>query len=103
MNTNHSPTPWQLVGNDIYAADGITLTARPWGPAGLIQDTNAEHRANADIIIRAVNSHAALVAALEAALPQIERHVCRYPDGSVSDNPALAQAKAALALAKGAK
>ena len=71
--SGHTPTPWR--GHDMETA---TLV----GPDHLsIADCNArnrlvaENRANAALIVRAVNSHAALVEALRALTTAAEAHI----------------------------
>jgi hypothetical protein len=78
--TPHTPTPW-LLGHERVAGRAISWSICPTiddsGNAGDIctvrsaTDTLrscATHRANAALIVHAVNSHAALVAALTEAL-----------------------------------
>jgi hypothetical protein len=95
----HTPTPWQIgskVPNFIYARDGLDIIAQcdSWN-----ESTRAEENANAAHIVRCVNAHDALVAALE---------LC---DGYLTDAMRLREhartrevwesARAALKLAKG--
>ena len=67
--TEATQRPWDLeIGATksydlIYSGsrmDGVTIARVPW-------TGKSEDRANADLIVKAVNSHDALVAALEAA------------------------------------
>lgn len=65
MTTNHTPTPWHV------ASDGLTIKeccdsdrAFPFTVAK-VDDVSRTDRANASHIVRCVNSHDALVAALE--------------------------------------
>lgn len=87
--SKHTPIPWLIDGSNsnefIVSADGgrvasCCVNGRYW----------REAEANAEFIVRAVNSHAALVAACEAAR---NRPMSRELD---------AQLLAALKLAKGA-
>lgn len=106
---NHTPTPWhrhvtQDGDREIWAGDlHIATMAVGDGP---------DEEADADIIIRAVNSHAALVEALENLLNVGEydgdgNYVIKdrgeYTETDSPDEaliPELAQALAALKLAK---
>lgn len=83
MNT---PTPWVVV-NNIYIVGGDQAFVTKC--SGRLND-----KANAALICRAVNSHAALVAALEAM-------TVRYCTGINELDDEFKQACAALALAKG--
>lgn len=91
-------------GPDFYfeAADGIC--------PGIIWDYLAEGKANADLVLRAVNSHDALVSALKALDAVIDFSADPEPgipfDIGVVENPealiaAFANARAALSLATG--
>lgn len=65
----HTPTPWFHTETDIHTApDDVSSVG--WGIAtanGFHRDRTSEtRRANAAFIVRCVNSHAALVEALEA-------------------------------------
>lgn len=75
MNAKHTPTPWAI---DSYRAPNgdsviVRIVGRGMGTPisaigrrhGDIRD--AEERANAELIVRAVNAHDALVEALKAA------------------------------------
>jgi len=79
----HSPLPWTLHRNEpiIYGADERTAIAdcRVHTPgATRPARTPAVNDANAELIVRAVNSHAELVAALRACLDSMDR---LYPNG----------------------
>ena len=98
--TGHTPTPW---ASDI-------VPASDWGPAyvrsivgpdgrtirvhGLALSSGDEPEANADLIVRAVNSHDALVAALLEA-----RATMLSPAGAYE--PVINKIDAAIALAEG--
>ena len=106
---NHTPTPWHIGERDPY---DNTLTVCAKGRHEFVEVPVAAIRprpfyannqeANAAFIVRAVNSHAALVEALTAAVVQMEY----TGDGSEAAKyqwPALYDmARAALTLAKGA-
>ena len=64
--TQHTPTPWSYDGRDIWA----TNSGNAVNVARLLTPKLAE--ANAAFIVKAVNSHAALVEALKAAQSYIE-------------------------------
>ena len=92
--SQHTPTPWNVVTHN-----GVSLID---GDADRI-GVNVEAPANAAFIVRACNSHDALVKALEAL--HIEMDAFRQ-NAEVSDNTkrhwakACDEARAALALAK---
>ena len=84
----HTPTPWRIdpeIGNYVITDNGKGIAACP---APLSDD-------NAAFIVRACNSHAALVAALEQVC-----FVLTDEYGANATWPCIAQARAALALAK---
>ena len=64
---SNTPTPWYATGIHVQSAaineDNYVCTAEGNSPEQAI--------ANADLIVKAVNSHDALVAALEAAIPML--------------------------------
>ena len=63
--TTHTPTPWEAVGFHVMHS-GRRLIAEVWAPA--MPDTpgfDERRKANAEYIVRAVNNHEALLAALE--------------------------------------
>lgn len=63
----HTATPWQLAHSPKFGDPFITSSTGKLSITGTIGGANlAEQEANAALIIRAVNSHAALVAALRA-------------------------------------
>lgn len=72
--TEHTPTPWHLeiekIGRDesqrIAISRGATLIAHYETDFVEYPETDEENAANAAFIVRAVNCHAELVAALEA-------------------------------------
>lgn len=67
--TAHTPTPWtarnQMIRDSAGAQIGMTTGYRGDGMGA----------ANAALIVRAVNSHAPLVAALEYALAELDRAI----------------------------
>ena len=67
MTTQHTPTPWAASGVTVYGSDG--------GARNTVADTTCcgsmtreADEANAAFIVRAVNSHDALVAAVTMVL-----------------------------------
>jgi hypothetical protein len=79
----HTPTPWHANLASICNIDGLHITAvEGYGM------TTEQDRANRDFIVHAVNSHAALVAALT-----------RIKDGLPDDRAYRDAARSALALA----
>lgn len=101
----HTPTPWFFIddgeGKPIYiTADsahcGDIADLYHWVDHGAFRKTNA--KANAAIIVRAVNSHTALVEALNEARTELKFLVSEY-----EVHPALAivaRIDAALSLAQ---
>jgi hypothetical protein len=92
MTTKSSPLPWK-VADEIFVDDakGVTVCL-----------PSVERAANAALIVKAVNSHEALVEALEAAKDRMIQEGC---DCGV-DEPetcALCVVTAALSLAKDSK
>lgn len=63
----HTPTPWTLRRVIARSVDstGVLNICSESGPILAITDRNAEDEANAAFIVKAVNSHAQLVAALD--------------------------------------
>lgn len=102
MNTaNDSATarPWRAEGWEgivVNAADGSTIVACPGGSYGASIE---ELRANARLIVRAVNAHEALCEALAA----LERAymLTVHPDPSAMEIALLERARTALKLARG--
>jgi hypothetical protein len=93
--TRHTPTPWETsyrersngsYGQDIYDSNGATIATCEWysvpTPTGFVTNRTA----NAEFIVRAVNSHQALVEALRHAINIIDLHVGRDALGIVGDD-----------------
>lgn len=90
MSKEHTPTPWRIAGKGtIRAGDG-------W--IGTLNWRNRD--ANAEFLVRAVNSHEDLVEALKGC-----RGLVRALTGADDDiaNAAIREADAAIAKAEGAK
>ncbi len=92
----HTPTPWGDNNNcQFVSPSGLLIGDTGNGD----QRTWAERRANAAFIVRACNSHAALVAALE----EIDRRLSQQVDADTATWPEETCrdiARAALAAAK---
>jgi len=75
--SEHTPTPWRLEGYSIYSSAHkgrhIVATSDPYW--GLNQN-----KANAAFIVKAVNSHEALVKALELCKGALEACSQMHPD-----------------------
>lgn len=61
MNSSHTPTPWMTKEGQIYGQDGKTLALIPYYDKEIKRDV-----ANAELIVKCVNSHNGLVEALKA-------------------------------------
>lgn len=91
-----TPRPWGIDRDGDIAGPGGGLVACP--DFGIGEADAVIGRANAELIVRAVNSHDALVGALEAALAIIERDAdYALPDSAAAHD----QAVTALAQARG--
>lgn len=109
MTTAHTPTPWAPSADDAFhdPADIMDqkgeLLASTY-PMGSGDDRDDIAAANVLFIIRAVNAHDALVAALTAVLPYAEDHQDAGPIHEGWKSPELEQlcktARAALDLLK---
>jgi type VI protein secretion system component VasF len=106
-----TPTPWRAVGKLVEAESLRTSPAIMPPLVATVESTDNEDQdyANAALIVRAVNSHAALLDACRALLNAAERFDSLYDDDSRASAYAeeLAelsackdQARAALALAE---
>jgi len=106
-NTKHTPTPWKAIGNG-YTIVHREDTAIVANVAGGNSGTAGEALHNAAFIVRAVNSHAALVESLEYisdAAPSLDYIGEEPPPDEVIEisvtREGLKQLRAALALARG--
>jgi hypothetical protein len=97
---SHTPTPWKVFTSpDGLLVVGIgTLEGEGVCDAGfgVWRWNDGEGIANAHFIVRAVNSHADMLAALKAIIPLID--VAGYTDRR--DEEAIRQARAAIAKAE---
>lgn len=106
----HTPAPWSVgeqnghCGISINGPEGgrlatvylgLVTTRVEWGQAHFDLPENAESVANAAIIVRAVNSHEQLVAALRDCVAVMERDLI----GLAVIQPELAAARDALTAA----
>ena len=72
MTDNHTSTPWERYEEDVIAAGGGTDIARCWKYTGGPETkSHSEAIANATHIVRCVNAHNDLVAALTAILANL--------------------------------
>lgn len=111
-NTKHTPTPWAYLRDDIMPGHGehfaiVCRSDEPYsGAADIARTYNTDSRDNAEgnaaFIVRAVNSHAALVEALEKVKP-IVGAACAASSNEIRPlrEAAYKQLCAALALARG--
>jgi hypothetical protein len=81
-DVTHTPLPWHADGRCIQAQDGNI------GLLNLARDDRTSE-ANAAFIVRAVNSHQALVDALEEATEALRRAVQHVPANAVNMDIAL--------------
>ena len=99
MNTAHTATPWAIRDMHIVLeSDKYRVVATVANPT---KELRTESIANAEFIVRACNSHDALVAALQTP-PEHVLHYASMPHAHSSANKDVATARAALAAA-GAK
>lgn len=107
MNHTPTPTPWEVIphsyGFEIKHTH-TTFTESRLTPIATIHGKSLSNETNAELIVRAVNSHEAMKAALEQAQAALGNIVRDYP----SDNDdfdelqeAYEAAQQALALAEG--
>lgn len=98
--SEHSPLPWSLFGDGTEPAPGIEAaddtSVVVWGEgghddAGVQGETPEQAKANALFIVKAVNAHNDLVAALEFMMRQ---------HGGLGCSPAYKQAEAILTKVK---
>ena len=97
MTTKHTPLPWRVGRNstDYCVFHGDEKFVADCDTSDDMEGTD-EDIANAAIIVRAVNSHAALVDAVKT-LSLVLKAACSDSRGAVAD--ALEKADAALSLA----
>lgn len=86
--SEHTPLPWHASRKSRYISDINHKVIAEIAPLHAFE-------ANAELIVRAVNSHEALVSALEDIVKHMERN-------GMEDWPVAKKARKALALAKAA-
>ena len=110
-DATHTPTPWKITRphpdpeTAAYLVEIFPATGGFDGPHSTqaisylyCAKAGTTQAANADLIVRAVNNHAALITALERCLPFVDR--IRASSGGDGNLTAL-NARAAIAAAKG--
>lgn len=101
IETKHTPTPWRLsvCAGLVIANDGQRV-ANTHFVGSVPSETE---RAIAALIVRACNAHDDLLAALEAALTQVQDMAAGWPVAELHERPAdtISRARAALAKARG--
>lgn len=105
IEPKHTPTPWKKSlftdGMEIYNGEGVRVTVC----------RGHEYLANAELIVRAVNAHEALVSALTETLRALRAHIASDAarTGIVAEyfcpctKNEVARAEAALRAARGEK
>lgn len=95
-----NPTPWRREGGNIVDANGDQIVCN--GRSGNEYEWIDQGGLNLDLIVLAVNSHADLLAACEAAI-KIVNHVSLHTSGyqHADASEAYAALESAIALAKG--
>lgn len=97
----HTPTPWRILDRNIpFHAHEIVCDVPPRVGIARLPWANEIDTANAELIVRAVNSHADLVEACKSAEVVLSSLECTG-DKPLSTGQVLDQLRAALALAKG--
>jgi hypothetical protein len=97
----HTPTPWHSPGLLEIHDEQHRVIADCVGDEEVSPD---ECAANADFIVRAVNSHAELLTALEAAADDLECAIDTFKVGGLqfhNEAGTLKRVRAAIAKAKG--
>ena len=87
MSDKHTPTPWTYE----CGSDGAVVYKDDAGTIAHVPDDLICSEANAQMIVAAVNSHAALVEALEECADRLER--CATASGTHSEISAIAVKK----------
>lgn len=100
----HTPTPWSLSGSDSYImgrknGGKVVVALVEMDESGSVSFDEMD--ANAAYIVRCVNSHAELVAALERIESETELDIDDEQEALTTLKRIRQQARAALAKAKG--
>lgn len=69
VRVEHSPTPWEWDGDELYDRDAQTILGLDWVTSG--DPANPRVAADRRLIVRAVNAHEALVDAAKDALREL--------------------------------
>lgn len=97
--TEHTPTPWRADWRDIYDSNGDKIcTFSEYNPQWEDDETFVRSEANASHIVRCVNSHDALVKALEDMVDNFNEEKLEWMVSA--EKGAVANARAAIAAAK---
>lgn len=97
MTTSHTPTPWIAKFDEVIGANDRSVAV-----CGVELNENAIDQANAAFIVKAVNAHEALVAALERASNWFERDMTLPRSETASDYSGMGlELRTALRLARG--
>jgi hypothetical protein len=109
MDVKHTPGPWGTAyrktargyAQDIFDAQGLSIATSAWYPVAVSETTTGTNReANAKFIVRACNSHAVLVEALNDYMSQfgqcLDAMGVEYTPAQIAADRV---ARAALALA----
>jgi len=98
----HSPLPWTTrtprntqVAGHVWSGERLVAACAGYTSSRDTEAVDAENHANAELIVRAVNAHGALVEALGACVELVDK----LPAFS-RESSAIEQARAALALAE---
>ena len=70
--TEHTPTPWRVQAGSGNSEEAFTITTSDRVIASVAGEGYANRQANAAFIVRAANSHTALVAALRSAIDCVD-------------------------------
>ncbi len=93
----HTPIPWTVQPSAHRSINIVALDVEPQQNIAAMVVLDVPGKANAEFIVRAVNSHSALLEALEGLVNQETAHlkawnIIEHP----GDNPALEQARTAI-------
>jgi hypothetical protein len=72
----HTPTPWEVLEENIYSTDGYWIASAP----AHFAENEGQQKANRRHIVQCVNSHDELVAALRGLLARAERELADPED-----------------------
>ena len=94
----HTPTPW--MDSAVSGFDDCKVYQQPRNGTQPLRVCTARTNADAEFIIRAANSHDALIEALEACVDELSVNYDLVNDEGAEDSDALNKARVALMLAK---